>query len=96
MVASYDELMASPELTLEQLEQLEFDALGALLDVDGEMVRERGATVRRALSEWRNPELLFRYLDDNRHDERMYQLITRWLRAIFVRRCLSAPPPSPP
>jgi len=33
--------------------------------------------------EWRNPELLFRYLDDNRHDERMEGLITRWLRSIF-------------
>ena len=66
-----------------RLERLEFDALGALLGVDGDFVLARANIVRKAMSEWRNPELLFRYLDDNRHDARMYELITRWLRSIF-------------
>ncbi len=79
----YEELMRSPHLSLPRLEQLEFRALGALLGLDGSFVEERADAVRSALSEWRNPELLFRYLDDNRHDERMAPLITRWLRAIF-------------
>ena len=35
------------------------------------------------MSEWRNPELLFRYLDANRNDAKMYPLIKRWMRAIF-------------
>jgi hypothetical protein len=39
--------------------------------------------VRKALAEWRNPELLFRYLDDNRSNAKMRELITRWLRSIF-------------
>jgi len=79
----YDELMSSTSLTLDRLELLEFDALGALLGLDSTFVMEHGETVRKALREWRNPELLFRYLDDNRHDNRMYKLITRWLRSIF-------------
>ena len=29
------------------------------------------------MREWRNPELLFRFLDDNRADDRMTALITR-------------------
>ena len=37
----------------------------------------------QAFSEWRSPELLFRYLDDNRHDAKMRELIARWLRSIF-------------
>lgn len=75
--------MASPGLTLERLEQLQWDALGALLDVDPDLVNERAETVRVAMRSWRNPELLFRYLDDNRNDRRMNDLILRWLRAIF-------------
>ena len=47
------------------------------------MVNEYPALVRKALAEWRNPELLFRYLDANRHDEAMASLIKRWLRAMF-------------
>ena len=39
--------------------------------------------MRKAISEWRNPELLFRYLDANRKDEQMRPLIVRWLRSIF-------------
>ena len=79
----YEELMASPSLTLARLERLEFEALGALLGLKGAFVASNAETVRKAMSEWRNPELLFRYLDDNRDDERMYALIIRWLRAIF-------------
>lgn len=83
VLADYEVLMKSPELTIGGLEDLEFEALGALLDVDGDVVRSNAPTVRRALAEWRNPELLFRYLDDNREDPEMVALITRWLRAIF-------------
>ena len=75
--------MAAPELTFEQLEALEFEALGAILGIEGAVVAANAMPVRRALAEWRNPELLFRYLDDNREDARMVTLITRWLRAIF-------------
>ena len=82
-VEEYQSLLLAPELTLAGLEHLEFDALGTLLGLDGDFVRSRGDTVRRALSEWRNPELLFRYLEDNQDDKRMYELITRWLRSIF-------------
>ena len=56
---------------------------GALLGVDSEKVQANADAVRSALREWRNPELLFRYLDDNREDERMAALILRWLRSIF-------------
>lgn len=83
VLMEYDELMGSTFLTLSRLETLEFDALGALLGVDSQIVRARAETVRKAMREWRNPELLFRYLDDNRHDKRMYDLILRWQRAIF-------------
>ena len=82
-VEEYQTLLLAPELTLSGLEHLEFDALGVLLGLDGDFVRSRGDTVRRALSEWRNPELLFRYLEDNQADARMHELITRWLRSIF-------------
>lgn len=83
VLADHARLMKSPELTLARLEKLEYDALGALLGVDGAAVAARGRTVRRAISEWRNPELLFRYLDANSADERMRPLIVRWLLAIF-------------
>ena len=56
---------------------------GCGLGVNGSYVQAHAATVRTALAEWRNPELLFRYLDDNRDDPRLYGLIVRWLRAIF-------------
>ena len=83
VIEDYNSVMRSPELTLQELERLEFDALGALLGLDGEYVMERAGSVRKSLSEWRNPELLFRYLEDNKDDEEMYELIKRWLRAIF-------------
>ena len=51
--------------------------------MEGQEVASRGETVRKAISEWRNPELLFRYLDANRADEQMRPLIVRWLRCIF-------------
>ncbi len=57
--------------------------MGAMLGLDGALVASRADAVRRAMSEWRNPELLFRYLDANRHDAKMEALIIRWLRAIF-------------
>lgn len=82
-IGEYEACMQDISLTLPQLEALEYDALGALLGVDGALVAERGETVRSSISEWRNPELLFRYLDANRQDARMHALITRWLRAIF-------------
>ena len=80
-----DYLMAlrSPSLTLERIEELELESIASLLDVDTELVIEREETVRAAMSEWRNPELLFRYLDANRNDAKMYPLIKRWMRAIF-------------
>jgi len=83
VLQEYDELMLSEALTLDRLERLEFDALGALLGLESEYVQDHAETVRVAMREWRNPELLFRYLDDNRHDQRMYELILRWQRAIF-------------
>ena len=83
VLGDYARLMRSPELTLGRLEELEYDALGALLGLDGPAVAARGETVRKAISEWRNPELLFRYLDANRDDEQMRPLIVRWLRSIF-------------
>ena len=45
----------------QRLEALEFDAMGAMLGLDGALVASRADAVRRAMSEWRNPELLFRY-----------------------------------
>ena len=83
VLGDYARLMRSPELTLWRLEELEYDALGALLGLEGSYVAARGETVRMAISEWRNPELLFRYLDANRDDEQMRPLIVRWLRSIF-------------
>jgi len=83
VLEEYDRLMVSPTLSLQRLEELEFEALAGLLEVEGELVKANAPTVRAALSEWRNPELLFRYLDDNRSDPRMEALIKRWLRAIF-------------
>ena len=83
VLGDYARLMRSPELTLRRLEALEYDALGALLGLDGPAVAARGETVRKAISEWRNPELLFRFLDANRADEQMRPLIVRWLRSIF-------------
>ena len=56
------------------LEALSFEALGGLLGVPSDQVKQNGARVRAALLEWRNPELLFRYLDDNRQDPRMVSL----------------------
>jgi hypothetical protein len=34
--------------------------------------------------EWRNPELLFRYYQDNFADPEMAPIVNRWLRAIFA------------
>lgn len=81
VVGEYEALMTSPGLTLEKLEALEFDALSDLLGVDREFVEARSGAVRTSLAEWRAPELLFRYLNDNRDDERMSALIKRWLSA---------------
>jgi len=79
----YEEALAHQGFTLEDLERIEFEALGALLDLEGSFVAARAERVHRAMAEWRNPELLFRYLDANRHDEKMSLLILRWLRATF-------------
>ena len=70
-------------MSLRTLEHLWQEAMGSLLMLDASFVEQRKETVRRAMQEWRNPELLFRYLDDNRDDPRMEALITRWLRSIF-------------
>ena len=83
VLLEYDQAMLDPALSLERLERLEFEALSALLGLPSATVMDNAETVRIAMREWRNPELLFRYLDDNRHDERMYGLILRWLRSIF-------------
>ena len=83
LVAKYKRLILCEELTLRQMQTLQYEALGELLGLDYDIVASRGASVREALAEWRNPELLFRYLDDNRGDAKMRELITRWLRSIF-------------
>ena len=83
LVAKYQRLIMSEELTLLQMRKLQYEALGELLNVEYDIVASRGASVRKALAEWRNPELLFRYLDDNRSNAKMRELITRWLRSIF-------------
>jgi len=101
VLSQYDALLRSPQLSLSTLERVEFDALGAMLDLEGSFVASRAEAVRSAqrerrnlhlpylpisphisqsrsaLLEWRNPELLFRYYDDNRQDERM-ALTRRW------------------
>ena len=61
VVAEFDEAMTSPTLTLGQLERLEFAALAALLRVEEEEVSARAASVRKAMSEWRNPEARLTY-----------------------------------
>eukprot|EP00964_Phaeocystis_antarctica_P008819 scaffold4790_cov35-Phaeocystis_antarctica.AAC.1 len=91
LVAKYQRLIMSEELTLLQMRKLQYEALGELLNVEYDIVASRGASVRKALAEWRSPELLFslspellfRYLDDNRGDAQMAALITRWLRSLF-------------
>lgn len=83
VVNDYEKMMTSSSLSLDQLESLELDALSELLDLDHEFVHSRASSVRAAMAEWRSPELLFRYLNDNRQDERMAALIKRWLRATF-------------
>uniref|UniRef100_A0A7S4EV14 Uncharacterized protein n=2 Tax=Chrysotila carterae TaxID=13221 RepID=A0A7S4EV14_CHRCT len=83
VVFEYEDGLSVPGLTLERLEEMEFEALGALLDLDMEAVAKNADHVRNTIAEWRNPELLFRYLDDNRQDPRMEALIIRWLRSIF-------------
>ena len=82
-MAKYQRFIMSEELTLLQMRKLQYEALGELLNVEYDIVASRGASVRKALAEWRNPELLFRYLDDNRSNAKMRELITRWLRSIF-------------
>ena len=46
MLGDYARLMRSTELTLARLEALEYDALGALLGLEGAQVAARGKTVR--------------------------------------------------
>lgn len=96
VVERFEDAMFSQSLTLGAFEALQYDALGALLELDGSFVRARAHLVRRALEEWRRPELLFRYLEDNREDPEMRPLIVRCCSA----RQRSPPPllrkPSPP
>eukprot|EP00966_Prymnesium_polylepis_P305605 7062169-Prymnesium_polylepis.1 len=65
------------------MQTLQYEALAELLDLDYDFVAARYASIARAFGEWESPELLFRYLDDNRDDPRMAALIKRWLRSIF-------------
>lgn len=44
VLAEYEDALSSPSLTLAKLEQMEFEALGSLLDLDGEFVAARGDT----------------------------------------------------
>jgi len=83
VLQEYDALLRSSSLSLSQLQRVEFDALGALFELDGDTVANRSEEVLNTLLEWRNPELLFRYYEDNRGDDRLGPLIARWLRAIF-------------
>ena len=83
VLGDYEAGLASPDLSFEDLDAFEYEALASLLGLEAGFVKERGDTVRRTMAEWRNPELLFRYLDDNRNDAKMLQLVTRWLRSIF-------------
>ena len=72
--------MASPCLALPELQTLQHEALAELLGLELGFVAARHAAIAEAFGEWRSPELLFRYLDDNRGDAKMAALITRWLR----------------
>ena len=83
VVARYSQLVASPGLGLTELQTLQHEALAELLDLEVGFVAARHAAIAAAFGEWRRPELLFRYLDDNRGDAKAAALISRWLRSIF-------------
>ena len=83
VVARYAQLVASPGLELIELQALQHEALAELLDLEVGLVAARHAAIAEAFGEWHRPELLFRYLDDNRGDAKNAALITRWLRSIF-------------
>ena len=83
VVARYAQLVASPGLELIELQSLQHEALAELLDLEVGFVAARHAAIAKAFAEWHRPELLFRYLDDNRADAKAAPLIRRWLRAIF-------------
>ena len=72
-----------------RLQSLQHEALAQLLGLDYDLVASRHAAIARAFGEWPSPELLFRYLDDNRDDEEMAPLVRR--RAARI----SAPAPAP-
>ena len=71
------------------LQALQHEALAQLLGLDYAVVAARHAAIARAFGEWPSPELLFRYLDDNRDDAEMAPLIRRQAARI------SAPAPAP-
>ena len=83
VVARYAQLVASPGLEFIELQALQHEALAELLDLEVDLVAARHAAIAKAFEEWHRPELLFRYLDDNRGDAKNAALITRWLRSIF-------------
>ena len=83
VVARYAQLVASPGLELIGLRSLLHEALAELLDLEVGFVAAHHAAVAKAFAEWRRPELLFRWLDDNRADAKAAPLIRRWLRAIL-------------
>ena len=83
VVERYTKLIASPTLEIRDLQTLQYEALAELLDLDYPFVASRHAYIAKAFAEWSHPELLFRYLNDNRNDPQMAPLIKRWLRSIF-------------
>ena len=84
VVERYTRLVSTPGgLGLYGLQALQYEALAELLDLEFEFVATRHASIASAFGEWRQPELLFRYLGDSRHDAEMAALIKRWLRSIF-------------
>jgi len=58
-------------------------ALGVLLGSPADRITERAAEVNAAMLRWRNPELLFRYCEDNLADEEMAPIVQRWMRSLF-------------
>ena len=83
VVARYAQLVASPGLKLIALRSLQHEALAELLDLEVGFVAAHHAAIAKAFAEWHRPELLFRWLDDNRADPKAAPLIRRWLRAIL-------------
>jgi len=89
LLVEYDAMIAAaaaarlPALPFSQVEAAGFGALAVLLESPVESLEKRREEVHTAMLEWRNPELLFRYYQDNLADPEMAPIVNRWMRAIF-------------